>query len=79
MTKLCFVLRGTNSAPLPLGELRSLFRVIGLCTSLGSVLMLALLVRLRCVPHLSVLRWARGVVLGHHSLLTEVSTGVLWV
>ena len=36
--ELCFILRGTNSAPLPCGSCAPSFVSLGSCTSLGSVL-----------------------------------------
>ena len=55
-----------------MSELRFLLRVIGLLHIIG-------LCSHACVAPLLALRWARGVVWATHSLLTEVSTGVLWV
>ena len=49
-----------------MSELRFTLRVIGLCSHAH-------------VVRLPVLRCARGVVWATHRLLTEVSTGVLWV
>ena len=63
--ELCFILRWTNSAPLPCGSCAPSFVSLGSCTSLGSVLILVLRVRLRCVPHLSVLCSGSWSCLGH--------------
>ena len=63
--ELCFILRWTNSAPLPCGSCAPSFVSLGSCTSLGSVLVLALRVRLRCAPHLSVLCSGSWSCLGH--------------
>ena len=63
--ELCFILRWTNSAPLPCGSCAPSFVSLGSCTSLGSVLVLVLRVRLRCVPHLSVLCSSSWSCLGH--------------
>ena len=63
--ELCFILRWTNSAPLPCGSCAPSSSSLGSCTSLGSVLVLALRVRLRCVPHLSVLCSGSWSCLGH--------------
>ena len=63
--ELCFILRWTNSAPLPCGSCAPSFVSLGFCTSLGSVLVLPLRVRLRCVPHLSVLCSGSWSCLGH--------------
>ena len=63
--ELCFILRWTNSAPLPCGSCAPSFVSLGSCTSLGSVLVLVVRVRLRCVPHLSVLCSGSWSCLGH--------------
>ena len=55
-----------------MSELRFLLRVIELLHIIG-------LCSHAHVARLPVLRWARGVAWATHSLLTEVSTGVLWV
>ena len=55
-----------------MSELRFTLRVIGLLYIIG-------LCSHAHVAPLPVLRCARGVVWATHSLLTEVSTGVLWV
>ena len=55
-----------------MSELRFLLRVIGLLHIIG-------LCSHACVGRLPALRCVRGVAWATHSLLTEVSTGVLWV
>ena len=55
-----------------MAELRYLLRVIGPLHIIG-------LCSHACVTHLSALCCARGVAWATHSLLTEGSTGVLWV
>ena len=55
-----------------MSELRFLLRVIGPLYIIG-------LCSHTCVVHLPALCCARGVTWATHSLLTEVSTGVLWV
>ena len=54
-----------TDAPLPCGNCAPSFVSLGSCTSLGSVLVLVLRVRLRCVPHLSVLCSGSWSCLGH--------------
>ena len=49
----------------PCGNCAPSFVSLGSCTSLGSVLVLVLRVRLHCVPHLSVLRSGSWSCLGH--------------
>ena len=50
---------------LPCGSCAPSFVSLGSCTSLGSVLVLVVRVRLRCVPHLSVLCSSSWSCLGH--------------
>ena len=70
--ELCFILRWTNTAPLPCGSCAPSF------VSLGSVLVLVVRVRLRCVPHLSVLCSGSWSCLGHPQPPCVPGTGVLW-
>ena len=63
--ELCFILRWTNSAPLPCGSCALPSSSLGSCISLGSVLVLAFHTCLCCVPHLSVLCSGSWSCLGH--------------